>query len=83
MLKVLAGSHHRVAQRITGMTAKRGADGEWDYPSVVEAMEAAGLHPIGVCIKRRKATISDRVAYTTLSIRPTRVCTKETTMNGI
>ena len=35
MLKVLEGFHHRAVQRITGMTEKRGAGGEWEYPLVV------------------------------------------------
>ena len=48
MLKFLEGFHHRAAQRITGMTAKIGARGEWEHPLVVEAMESAGLNPIGV-----------------------------------
>ena len=52
MLKVLMGLHYQSARSITGMTAKRGAGGEWEYPLVVEAMEAAGLQPIGVYIKR-------------------------------
>ena len=52
MLKVLAGFHHQAAQRITGMTEKRGAGGDWEYPAVVEAMESAGLHLIGVYTRR-------------------------------
>ena len=28
------------------MTATRGAVGEWEYPPVVAAMDAVGLHPI-------------------------------------
>ena len=36
--------------------------GEWDYPPVVEEMKTAGLHPIGEYIRRRQATISERVA---------------------
>ena len=43
------------------MTAKRGAGGEWEYPEVEEAMEPSGIHPIGLCIKRRQTTISERV----------------------
>ena len=38
MLKVLEGFHHQTAWRITEMTAKRGAGGEWKYFLVVEAM---------------------------------------------
>ena len=63
MLKVLTGSHHQAVRRITGRTAKRGAGGEWEYPFIEEATEAAGLHPIGVYIKRQKRTISERVAF--------------------
>ena len=62
MFKVLEGFHHRAAQRIMGMTAKLGSGVEWEYPSVVEEMEATGLHPIGVYIIRRQATIVKRVA---------------------
>ena len=51
MLKVLEGFQHWAAQRIREMTEKHGAGGEWEYPLVVEAMEAAGLHPIMVYIK--------------------------------
>ena len=43
------------------MTAKRGSGGEWGYPEVEEVMDSAGLHPIRVYIKRRQATIAERV----------------------
>ena len=62
MLKVLSGLHHRAARQITGMTEKCGACGECEYPLVAEAMESAGLHSIGVYIKIRLTTISERVA---------------------
>ena len=61
-IMVLTAFHHRAARRITGMTAKRGAGGEWEYPAVEEAMDSAGLHPIGVYMNRNQATIADRVA---------------------
>ena len=32
MLSFLEGFHQQEAQQITGMTKKRGAGGEWDYP---------------------------------------------------
>ena len=63
MLKVLEGFHHRATRQITGMKSKRGVGGEWYYPSVVEAMEAVGLHLIVVYIRRRQANIVERVAY--------------------
>ena len=62
ILKVLTAFHHRASRRITGMAAKRGAGGEWEYPSVEEAMKATGLHPIWVYIKRQQAAIAERVA---------------------
>ena len=54
--------HHWVARRMTGMTAKRGAGGEWGYLSLVEAIESVGIHPIRVYIQRRQTPIADRVA---------------------
>ena len=62
MIKVLTGFYHRATRWITGMMAKRGAGGEWEYPLVVETIESTGIHPVGVYIKRRKATIAERVA---------------------
>ena len=62
MLKVLTVFHHQAARQIMGMTAKRGAGGEWEYPVVDEAMDAVGIHPIRVYIKRRQTNISERVA---------------------
>ena len=38
IIKVLTAFHHQAAQRITGMTAKRGAGKEWEHPAVEEAM---------------------------------------------
>ena len=61
MLKVLEGFYHRAARRIMGMTAKHVADGEWEYPPEVVAIEAAGLHPIQEFIQRRQVTILEQV----------------------
>ena len=63
ILKVLKVFHHQEAQWITGMKAKRGTCREWEYPSVVEEMKAAGLYPIKVYIKRRKKNIREWVSY--------------------
>ena len=52
MLKVLEEFYHRVAQCITRMTAKCGIGREREYPSLVDSMETAGLHPIMVYIRR-------------------------------
>ena len=52
MIKVLEGFHHRSDRRITDMTETREAGREWKYPPVVEALEAAVLHPITDYIRR-------------------------------
>ena len=46
ILKFLTAFHHKAAQRITGMTEKRGSGGEWEYPVAYEEMNSAGIHPI-------------------------------------
>ena len=63
MLKVLEGSHNRATRRITGITATHGADGEWEYPPVVAAIESVGIHPIRYYIRRRQANISEKVEF--------------------
>ena len=78
ILKVLEGFHHWAARQIMGMMAKRGADREWEYPSVLEAMESAGLHPIGVYIRRRQSTIEERVACCPIY----KLCTEADRMPG-
>ena len=62
ILKVLKGFQHRAARQITGMTAKRGAVGEWEYPPVAKALEAAGLNPIMEYIRIRQETTEEKVA---------------------
>ena len=39
-----------------------GRAGGWEYPLVMEAMEATGIHIIGEYIRRRQATIAEKVA---------------------
>ena len=78
MLKFLAGFQHRSVRRITGMTEKCRAGGEWEYPSVVEAMESSGIQPIWVQINMWQTTIAERVAC-----RPVyALCTKAVRMPG-
>ena len=62
-IKVLDGFHQPVIRRITGTTATCGSGVEWDYPPAVAALEATGLHPIIEYIRRRQATISEKLAY--------------------
>ena len=49
-------------RRITGMTATRGAGGEWEYPPAVETLEAAELHPIMEYIRTGHANMAEKVA---------------------
>ena len=62
ILKVLDGFHHREAQRITGMKAWHAEYGDWEYPSVDDALEAAGLWPIKEYTQIWQATISAKLA---------------------
>ena len=78
MLKVSMVFHNRAAQRITGMPEKCGIGREWEYQAVEEAMDAEGLHPIGLYIKRRQTTIVDRVACHPIY----ELCTKAERMPG-
>ena len=41
MLKALEGFHHRIARRITGMTAQSITGRGWEWPPVAEALETA------------------------------------------
>ena len=61
ILKVLEGFHHRAFRRIKGMTTKRVAGGEWEYPLVVASLEASAFHPIQEYIHRRQVTIAAQV----------------------
>ena len=61
-MKVLEGFHHRVARRITGNQARRLPNGEWEYPPLEPALEAAGLFPMKEYVRRRQAHIADYIA---------------------
>ena len=63
MLKLFEGFHHRATQKIAGMTDRHTEDREWEYPLVVDALEAAGIWSIKEYIQRQKATISAQVGY--------------------
>ena len=57
MIKLLTAFHHWSSLQILGMMAKRGSGREWKYPAVKKAIGSAGIHPIGVYIKKWKTTI--------------------------
>ena len=60
MDKVLAGFHHRVARRLTGLYPKL-QGGQWVYPPVEEALEAAALYPMDEYLTRRRNTLLPQV----------------------
>ena len=53
MMKLLEGFHHMISRRILGMTARRGAGGEWEWVPVEAALEAAELWPTRESMRRR------------------------------
>jgi hypothetical protein len=57
MIKALEGFHHRVARRITHMIPVHQANGQWYYPPIQGALDAAGLFPIRKYIRQRVHTI--------------------------
>ena len=63
---ILERFHHQTARQIVGMTAIRVADGTWEYPPVVAALEVSGLYSMHGCIRRRKKTIAVQVEYLTI-----------------
>ena len=62
MLKVIEGFHHRVARRITGMTARHTMIVEWEWTPVAEALDTTGICPTKEYIQRRQATVAAQVA---------------------
>ena len=62
ILNVLEGFYHQAVWRITGMTSTHGGGGVWEYAPVVVEMEAAGLHPIRVYIRRNQSNTAEKVA---------------------
>ena len=53
MRLTLRGFHHRVARRLTGLSAHR-HNGVWVVPPAEDALRAAGLLPIEEYITRRR-----------------------------
>ena len=62
ILKVLEGFHHWIARRISGKTAIRVGDNQWECPPIEEALEEAGLWTMKECVGRRHASIADFIA---------------------
>ena len=62
ILRHLRGFHHRVARRLSGMTARRDSTGRWVYPPISEALSAAGLYSIEHYIGVRQATLVQTIA---------------------
>ena len=63
MLKTLTGFHNRVARSISRMGGTRDpVTGEWFYPPVAEALDAANLYPLSHYIAVRQEQFVDRVA---------------------
>jgi hypothetical protein len=61
MIRKLASFHRRCARHITGMLIRpndpNNPDGEWTHPPTATVLEAAGLWPILVYIRRRRENV--------------------------
>ena len=60
ILQTLRGFHHRVARSLTGLKPRL-QNGEWVYPPIEDALQAAGMHPMERYIVRRRRTIMERL----------------------
>ena len=62
MERALRGFLHGAARRLTGRQARREKDGDWHYPSLVGAMQDAGLTDIRTSILKRQNTVAQYIA---------------------
>ena len=62
ILKVLEVFHHQAARAIVVMTDQYTDGGDWEYPMVNDALEAAGNWTIKEYIQIREATVTAQVA---------------------
>ena len=60
--RALSAFLHGAARRLTGRQPRREKDGEWQYPSLEEAMEEALLTDIRTSILRRQNTVAQYIA---------------------
>ena len=57
MMAVLEVFHNRIAGPISGTTARKSNDREWEWALVDAALEVTGIWPIMEYVRRRQATI--------------------------
>ena len=62
MMMVLEGFHHIVARRLAGLMARRGKNGEWEWPPVATALQVTGLWPTWVYVRNMKFKIEEYIA---------------------
>ena len=78
VLKILEGFHHQASRRISVMMAQCIMRGEWEWPSVSDALKTSGLWTIKEYIHRRQATILAHLDCRTIY----EMCTGEERMTG-
>ena len=54
MMTVLEGFHHMIARWITGMSARKGNVGEWEWALVDAALDTTGIWPLRGYVSRQK-----------------------------
>ena len=78
MLKLLKGLYRRASINIVGMTEQLMASGEWEWTSVTDALETAGIWVFNECIYMRQDIVAVQVAFHTVY----ELCTWEERMSG-
>ena len=59
MMAVMEGFHHRVAQRLAGMTERRYNNGDWEWLPVDTDLEVIELWSIREKIRMQQGTITE------------------------
>ena len=63
VLKVLEGFHHRVARKLSGMQPPyHPREDRWEYPSIEEALEVAGMYTMEHYLNVRRNTLVENIA---------------------
>ena len=61
MHRLLGGFHHKLDRRLTGRQPRKGQDGGWVYPPLVDAMAEAGLQEVETYVSRRQNTMAQYI----------------------
>ena len=62
MQRVIGGSHHRLARRLTRQQPRKGQDGVWVYPPMEDVMAESGFQDVETYVSHRQNTVAQYIA---------------------